>query len=78
MLAWPAGPRDTDGVWAKHWYADVLRSTGFEPWRPRAGELGPELARVHAACVPLYEVLARNRLGNDSPCSSNSTRATSG
>ena len=21
MLAWPAGPRPTDGVWAKHWYA---------------------------------------------------------
>jgi hypothetical protein len=63
MLAWPSGPRDTDGVWAKHWYADVLRSTGFEPWRPRTGELGAELARVHAACVPLYEALARHRLG---------------
>jgi hypothetical protein len=36
MLAWPAGPRETDGVWAKHWYASVERSTGFEP--PEAGE----------------------------------------
>jgi Sulfotransferase domain len=29
MLAWPPGPRPTDGVWAKHWYARVWRSTGF-------------------------------------------------
>jgi hypothetical protein len=29
MLAWPAGPRDSDGVWAPHWYAQVWSSTGF-------------------------------------------------
>ncbi len=29
MLLWPAGPRDTDGVWAKHWYSNVESSTGF-------------------------------------------------
>src|SRR5207249_2626694 len=23
MLSWPAGPRDTDGIWAKHWYHTV-------------------------------------------------------
>ena len=25
MLPWPAGPRDSDGVWAPHWYDAVLR-----------------------------------------------------
>ncbi|KEJ90662.1 hypothetical protein [Sulfitobacter donghicola] len=35
MLAWPAGPRDEDGVWAKHWYGAVHKSTGF------AGAEGP-------------------------------------
>jgi len=29
MLAWPAGPRPYDGVWAKHWYESVWESTGF-------------------------------------------------
>lgn len=29
MLSWPAGPRDSDGVWAPHWYAAVWSSTGF-------------------------------------------------
>ena len=27
MLSWPAGPRDTAGVWAEHWYASVNAST---------------------------------------------------
>ncbi len=29
MLAWPPGPRSSDGVWATHWYDAVWRSTGF-------------------------------------------------
>lgn len=29
MLAWPAGPRESDGIWAAHWYAAVTTSTGF-------------------------------------------------
>ena len=29
MLSWPAGPRDSDGVWASQWYASVEASTGF-------------------------------------------------
>src|ERR1700736_397988 len=37
MLSWPPGLRDTDGIWAKHWYDDVARSTSFEPYQPRAG-----------------------------------------
>jgi len=30
MLHWPPGRRETDGVWAPHWYAAVEASTGFE------------------------------------------------
>ncbi len=30
MLHWPAGSRDSDGVWAPHWYAAVEASTGFQ------------------------------------------------
>ncbi len=62
MLSWPSGSRATDGVWARHWYGDALRSTGFESWRPREGGLTPELRHVHEQCLPLYERLARYRL----------------
>jgi len=30
MLHWEAGSKKEDGVWAKHWYENVHRSTGFE------------------------------------------------
>jgi len=64
MLHWPAGPRDSDGVWAPYWYDAVLASTGFEPYRPRHVELDgaaleaarrsrPHYERLHAARVVL-------------------------
>jgi len=31
MLSWPAGPRPEDGIWSKHWYDAVWKSTGFAP-----------------------------------------------
>jgi hypothetical protein len=37
MLSWRPGLRDTDGIWAKHWYDDVARSTSFQPYKLREG-----------------------------------------
>ena len=62
MLSWPAGRRKTDGIWAKHWYDAVERSTGFEPFRPRPHEVPPELEGLLAECLPYYEELRRHRL----------------
>ena len=62
MLAWPAGPRSSDGVWAPYWYDAVWRSTGFEPWRPREVTLGRHDADVAEACRPAYDRLAALRL----------------
>ena len=62
MLAWPAGARASDGVWAPYWYAAVHRSTGFEPWRPREVDLSPHDAAVAEACRPAYDALHARRL----------------
>ena len=62
MLTWPAGPRESDGVWAPYWYDDVLRSTGFAPYRPRRAELTPEGEAVVAATRPAYQRLYDARL----------------
>ncbi len=62
MLSWPAGPRDTDGVWAKYWYDSVWRSTGFGPYREQATDLPPDLETLAAACRPFYEELSAHRL----------------
>ena len=63
MLWWAPGRRDTDGVWAKHWYDRVERSTGFESL-PDAVDTGvpPQLVAIEAQCRPLYERLRQHRL----------------
>lgn len=58
MLSWPAGPRDSDGVWAPHWYAGVEASTGFK----RATSAAPvrlegHLQQVVDAVTPIYDRL---------------------
>ena len=62
MLHWPPGPRDSDGIWAPHWYAAVWASTGFEPWRARDVQLDAGASRVADACLPAYESLRAHRL----------------
>jgi hypothetical protein len=62
MLHWPAGPRSTDGVWAKHWYHSVEQSTGFAPERTQRTALDPHLQALYAQCRPYYEALHAHRL----------------
>ena len=57
MLSWPPGPRDSDGVWARHWYQAVWRSTGFAAHQPTEIDLGPTASGVAEACMPLYRAL---------------------
>ncbi len=61
MLRWPAGPRDSDGVWAPHWYAAVERSTGFERRDRDPVHLQGAAAEVAQACRPAYERLHARR-----------------
>jgi hypothetical protein len=62
MLSWPAGPRVTDGIWAKYWYDAVIQSTGFEPYRPPTQALPAHLTEVLAAAEKIYERLYVHRL----------------
>ena len=56
MLAWPAGPRPEDGVWAPHWYHAVHESTGFAPYRPK-NDFPEDLVPLLDECQPWYERL---------------------
>ena len=64
MLAWPAGRRDSDGVWAPAWYAAVEASTGFAPPERRAPlVLDDHLRRLADQARPHYEAVARWKIG---------------
>lgn len=58
MLAWKAGPRPEDGIWGRHWYGAVWRSTGFAP--PEDGpppELPPNLKAIYGEAIGDYDYL---------------------
>lgn len=57
MLGWPAGPKPEDGVWARHWYANVHASTGFSAYRPKEEAFPERLRPLLEECRPLYERL---------------------
>ena len=62
MLIWPPGRRDTDGIWAPHWYGAVEKSTGFAPYRPKNEPVPDFLTEVLEECQRHYDHLAAHRL----------------
>lgn len=67
MLSWTAGARPEDGVWARHWYQGVHRSTGFRPYRPKTEPPPPHVQPLLERCLPLYQHLYRSALRATAP-----------
>jgi len=57
MLSWKPGPKPYDGVWAKYWYENVHRSTGFEPQATRHRPLPEHLLPLYHEALPYYQEL---------------------
>ena len=57
MLEWPPGRRQSDGVWASHWYQNVEKSTGFAPVSSECVELDTAQREVVKESRPYYETL---------------------
>jgi sulfotransferase family protein len=62
MLCWPPGLRETDGIWAKHWYDEVARSTSFRPYRAKHVEIPAHLREAYERCRGCYQRLYEERL----------------
>jgi hypothetical protein len=57
MLSWEAGPKAYDGVWAKYWYDNVHRSTGFERQKTSSRALRDDLKPLYQQARLYYEKL---------------------
>ncbi len=57
MLSWPQGPHPEDGVWAKYWYQNAHRSTGFDTYEPTTHELSLRQLVLAQECRPYYQYL---------------------
>ena len=62
MLSWPPGLRDSDGIWAKYWYDDVARSTSFQPYKSREGNVPDRLRETYERCQDCYDRLYKHRI----------------
>jgi len=62
MIHWAPGRRETDGVWAAHWYNAVEKSTGFGPAETGPVELSPEDQQLAERMRPFYERLAAHKI----------------
>lgn len=57
MLHWQKGPKPYDGVWAKHWYANVHQSSGFEKQNTSERPLPEHLTSLYEQSRVYYEKL---------------------
>ncbi len=62
MLTWEAGPRPEDGVWAKYWYANVHKTTGFKKQKTSDRTLPRHLEPLYEELRPAYERLYTHRI----------------
>ena len=57
MLHWNPGPKPYDGVWAKYWYANVHKSSGFETQPTSNRPLGAHLNELNDRAQYYYKQL---------------------
>jgi len=57
MLSWPSGPIPEDGVWAKYWYQNVWKSTGFEKQETSSRTLSKSLEPLYQESLIYYNRL---------------------
>lgn len=62
MLHWPAGPKPEDGVWAKYWYDNVHKSTGFEKQATSSRTLPEYLEPLYNESKKYYDQLFQHSI----------------
>jgi Sulfotransferase domain len=62
MLSWSPGLRETDGIWARHWYGEVAKTASFQPYRPSHAKVPAHLREIHDRCRECYDRLYEYRL----------------
>ncbi len=57
MLKWKAGARKEDGIWAKYWYTNVHKSTGFTKYQLKTKSFPEKLKPLLESCIPYHKRL---------------------
>ena len=62
MLTWPTGHRESDGIWGKHWYGSVVKSTSFKKYVENNEILPLEFEEIYENCMEYYQQLYQHRM----------------
>ncbi len=65
MLSWKEGGIIEDGIWAKHWYENVHKTTGFQVQQIKPAQIPLHLGPLLAEAMPYYETFQEYILKND-------------
>ena len=57
MLSWAEGPHPSDGVWGKYWYRNVMKTTGFHPFKEKEDEVEERHKPVYDECLETFLTL---------------------
>ena len=63
MLSWKAGARKEDGSWAKYWYDNVHKSTGYIPYKAKTALFPEQLIPLLNECQPHYDKIVEKAIG---------------
>ncbi len=59
MLSWQPQKRVEDGIWAKYWYHNVHKSSGFQKYKPKEEPFPTHLKPLLTECQPHYNQLMK-------------------
>jgi len=62
MLSWQSGQRETDGIWASHWYSRVIETTEFGAAESAMIKLGKSGQAIADQCRDAYAQLSEMRI----------------
>ena len=62
MITWKPGAIPQDGIWAKYWYHNVHKSTGFQPYQPKNEPVPDRLQGLLEECQHYYQLLLPHTL----------------
>ena len=62
MLKWEKGYHPNDGIWAKHWYNNVIQSSSFERIIRDNNDIKDNYLEIYEECIYYYNQMKKFKL----------------
>ena len=57
MLSWEKGSHESDGIWWKHWYDNVIETTGFQKYQKKDINIENKYDSIYNESMEYYNYL---------------------